>query len=166
MTKANEKEASVEWQLKEIPIKELKDHPKNPRQIGKEQIDRLGKLIDKFGLIDKPIVNLDMTIIGGHQRIKVLKKQKVKTVECWVSERHLSEQEIDELCIGLNLHQGSWDWDIMANEFDPADLLQWGFSEKQLFDQFEQLEEAEKILSEEKSSKKKNKVCPNCGHEF
>jgi hypothetical protein len=57
----------VKWALKELPIKALKEHPKNPRQIGKDQFERLGNLIGKFGLIDKPIINQDMTIIGGHQ---------------------------------------------------------------------------------------------------
>ncbi len=68
----------VKWILKELPIKELKEHEKNPRQIGKEQFERLGNLIEKFGLIDKPIINADMTIIGGHQRIKYFKKLKAK----------------------------------------------------------------------------------------
>lgn len=154
----------VKWTLKEIPIKSLKEHPKNPRQIGKEQFERLGNLINKFGLIDKPIINHDMMIIGGHQRIKYFKKQKAKTVECWVADRVLSDSEIDELCIGLNLHQGAWDYDIMANLWEPLDLLKYGFSEEQLLGT---CKEAEEILEEEKeknSSKKKS--CPNCGHEF
>jgi len=39
----------IRWALHEFPIKDLKDHPKNPRQIGKDQLTRLGNLIDKFG---------------------------------------------------------------------------------------------------------------------
>lgn len=156
----------VNWVLIEIPIKDLKEHAKNPRQIGKAQFDRLGKLIAKFGLIDKPIVNQDMTLIGGHQRIKYLKKERVKTVECWVADRLLEDEEIEELMVGLNLHQGTWDWDILANNFEPVDLLNWGFSEKQLLDS---CKEAEEILSEENKEKtaadKKKKSCPNCGYE-
>jgi DNA modification methylase len=122
----------INWKLEEIQIKLLKEHPKNPRQIKKDQFERLGALIDKFGLIDKPIVNKDLTIIGGHQRIRVLKKKKVKFVECWVAEEQLSDEQVDELCIGLNLHQGSFDFDILANEWDPIDLLNYGFTEEQL----------------------------------
>lgn len=147
----------------DLPIKSLKDHEKNPRQIGKEQFERLGNLISKFGMIDKPVVNTDMIIIGGHQRIKYLKKQKVKTIECWVPDRLLSDQEIDELCIGLNLHQGEWDWDVLANKFEPLDLLAYGFTEEQLIGI---TEEDEEVSSEEKNSSKKKKECPNCGHQF
>ena len=68
----------INWNLQNLPIKSLKDHSKNPRQISKEHLHHLENLIHKFGLIDKPIVNQDMTTIGGHQRVKVLKRMKVK----------------------------------------------------------------------------------------
>ncbi len=128
----------IKWKLEELSIKLLKEHPKNPRQIKKDQFERLGALIDKFGLIDKPILNKDFTIIGGHQRIRVLKKKKVKFVECWVAEEQLSDEQVDELCIGLNLHQGSFDFDILANEWDPIDLLNYGFTEEQLLGECKQ----------------------------
>jgi ParB-like chromosome segregation protein Spo0J len=150
----------IKWKLEELSIKSLKEHPKNPRQIKKGQFDRLSNLIDKFGLIDKPIINTDMTIIGGHQRIRALKKKKVKTVECWVADRELLEEEVEELMIGLNLHQGQFDYDILANEFDPLELLSYGFTEEQLLGSCQ--EEGE---GKEKSSKKK-KSCPNCGEEL
>jgi len=154
----------IEWKLEAIPIKELKEHAKNPRYITKEQNQHLTNLIAKFGLIEKPIVNLDRTIIGGHQRIKILKKMKTKVVECWVPDQQLSEEEIDHLCIGLNLNQGEFDYDILANEWNPIDLLKYGFSEKQLLGT---CKEAEEILEEEqKSSSSKKKECPNCGHAF
>ena len=162
--KATEK---VKWVLKEIPIKSLKEHSKNPRQIHKEKFERLGNLIEKFGLIDKPIINKDMTIIGGHQRIRYLKNKKEKTVECWLSDRNLTDKEIDELCIGLNLHQGAWDWDVMANQWNSIDLLEFGFTEEQLLGEF--TKKADQILDQQKEQQekiKKSKECPNCGHEF
>ena len=152
----------INWKLETLSIKDLKDHPKNPRQISKDQFKRLSELIAKFGLIDKPIVNLDMTIIGGHQRIKVLKKMKTKAVECWVPDHQLEQDEIDHLCIGLNLNQGSFDYDILANQWNPLDLLNWGFSEKDLLDS---CEETEKLLENEEKQQK-TKTCPSCGHEF
>ena len=155
---------NIRWALHEIPIKDLKDHPKNPRQIGKDQLTRLGNLIDKFGLIDKPIINANMVIIGGHQRVRVMKKKKVKTVECWVPDRLLNEKEVEELMIGVNLHQGKFDFDILANQWSPLDLLQYGFSEEQLLGS---CKEAEEILENEtKANSKAPKECPNCGHQF
>ena len=145
--KSAKTQEKVKWILTELPIKALKEHPKNPRQIGKNQFERLGNLIEKFGLIDKPIINHDMTIIGGHQRIRYFKKQKVKTVECWVADQQLSDADIDELCIGLNLHQGSWDYDIMANQWEPIDLLKYGFTEEQLLGESKEAENIAEMLS-------------------
>ena len=156
-----DEEPKFKWILKEIAINSLKPHPKNPRKISKEKFEKLGKLIDKFGLLDKPIVNEDLTLIGGHQRINYLKKKKRKVVECLVAENQLSQEDIDELCIGLNLQQGNWDWDIMADYWEPLDLLNYGFTEDQIMGTFN-----EEISEESKKSSKKKKICPSCGHEF
>lgn len=139
----------MKWQLQFVPLKDLKDHSKNPRQISKENLDRLSKTIDKFGLIDKPIVNADMTIIGGHQRVRIMKKKKAKTIECWVSEEQLSPEDLDELCIGLNLHQGQWNYDILANEWDTLKLLEYGFDEEKLMGLGKEAEEILNGMDEE-----------------
>lgn len=154
----------INWKLEDVLIKDLMKHPKNPRQINKDQIERLSKNMDKFGLIDKPIVNRDNMIIGGHQRIAILKKKKVKSIQCWVPEHPLSEEEVDELCISLNLHQGKWDFDVLGNLWEPLDLLKYGFSEEQLLGT---CKEAQEVLDGEKPDKKKKiKECPNCGCEL
>jgi len=44
----------------------------------------------------------------------------------------LSEKEVEELNIRLNKNTGSWDFDILANEFELPDLFEWGFSESNL----------------------------------
>jgi len=155
---------TIKWEIAKIPLRNLKQHPKNPRQISKDQMQRLESLIDDFGLIDKPIVNQDMMIIGGHQRIRILKKMKEKTVECWVPDRLLNEQEINRLCIGLNLNQGHWDYDILANQWDMKDLLDYGFDAVQLLGTVDG--EEEEPGEEEKKGKSKASICPSCGHEF
>lgn len=139
----------ITWTMKLLPIKDLKDHSRNPRKITKEQQQHLQALIEKYGLIDKPIVNLDMTIIGGHQRIKILKKMKVKEVDCWLPDRMLEQEDIDHLCIGLNLNQGSFDYDILANEWDPIDLLHYGFTEEQLMGVGKEIEQINSALEDD-----------------
>jgi len=124
----------IKWHLESRPIKSLKAYSKNPRKLTSEQYTHLHKSLEKFGLIDKPIVNHDNTIIGGHQRISVLKKDGIKDIECWIPERQLEEREIEELNIRLNKNTGEWDWDILANEWEVNDLIDWGFSPEEIFD--------------------------------
>jgi ParB-like chromosome segregation protein Spo0J len=113
--------------------------------------------MERFGLIEKPVINLDNTIISGHQRIQILKKQGTKEIECWLPDRHLTDKEVDELLIRLNKNHASWDYDLLANSFEVPDLIEYGFT----------TDELEVTIPDEKPKKgKKKKECPNCGHEF
>lgn len=139
----------IQWHLETVALKLIKPHKKNPRQITKDRLSQLEGLINKFGLIDKPILNQDMTLICGHQRIKILKKMKVKEIECQIPDRLLDEKEVEELLIGHNLIQGNFDYDILANEWDVLDLLKYGFTEEQLLGLTKEAETIEGDLTEE-----------------
>ena len=57
-----------------IEINNLNPAEYNPRQISNKQYEDLKASIDKFGLVDPIIINSDNTVIGGHQRLKVLRE--------------------------------------------------------------------------------------------
>lgn len=122
------------WHLETRKIKDLLANSKNPRYIKKEMAQHLNDSIAKFGLIDKPIITKDNLIIGGHQRIKTLKKMKYKEVECWVCDEDLTDEEMEELNIKLNKVSGDWDYDILANQFDIDKLFDYGFTIEELLD--------------------------------
>jgi ParB-like chromosome segregation protein Spo0J len=151
----------ITWHLEIRKISLLKDYPKNPRILTKDQEAHLRISLEKFGIIDKPIINLDNIIIGGHQRKRTLKKMGYKEIECNVPSRLLDEKEIEELNIRLNKNTGEFDFECLANQWDTLDLLQWGFTADELLGSSEDLGSTEKKEKEEKLS-----LCPNCGHEF
>lgn len=122
------------WNLELRSIEDLKEFPQNARIMTKEQSKQLKRNIDKFGLIDKPIINSDNMIIGGHQRLSIIRSMGHKQTECWVPDRALTPEEIDELNISLNLHTGEWDWNKLANEWDVDLLVMLGFDPKEFFD--------------------------------
>lgn len=126
--------AKINWTLRTFRLDELTDYYKNPRSLSEKEFKQLKTSLDKFGMIDKPIVNLDSanTIIGGHQRKHVMEASGVKECECWIPDRELSEKEVEELNIRLNKNTGSFDFDILANEFELDDLLEWGFDKGEL----------------------------------
>lgn len=123
---------TIEWQLVQADIDEVIPYDKNPRQLTDKQFRDLSDSLSRFGLIDKPILNADYTVIGGHQRLEVLKAKGVRQVDCWVADRVLDAHEVQELNVRLNANHGSWDFDILANDFDVGDLLDWGFDEEDL----------------------------------
>tara|TARA_R110000868_G_scaffold300583_2_gene561017 strand:- start:14602 stop:15114 length:513 start_codon:yes stop_codon:yes gene_type:complete len=122
----------MEWELKTVQIKDLKAYEKNPRTLSERQARLLSDSIGKFGLVEKPIVNTDLTIIGGHQRVEVLEMQGATEVVVWYPSKELDDKQVEECNIVLNRVGGDWDWDILGNSFDVGDLLTWGFDEDDL----------------------------------
>ena len=111
-------------------IKDLKPATYNPRQISTKQYKDLKESIKKFGLVDPIIVNKDNTVVGGHQRLKICKELKHIEIDCVVLD--LSKEEERELNIRLNKNTGTFDIDILANEFDIDQLVDWGFKHIEL----------------------------------
>lgn len=149
------------WIIVKKKIKDLKNNPKNPRKITKQQQDLIKKSIGRFGLVEKPILNLDNTIIGGHQRIAILKQQGHSTVDCWVPDRQLQEKDLDDFNLMLNRVHADFDYDMLANMFEIPDLLECGFNVDEL-----QIGDVEEVEEKEQKTKKKLSECPACGHQF
>ncbi len=153
----------IQWHLEKLNIEDLTEHEYNPRIMTRHQSKHLKKSIEDFGLSEKPIVNQDGEIIGGHQRIKILKEMGYKEIECWIPDIFMSHEQVNELCIRLNKNTGDWDYDILANVWDEEDLYSYGFTELELG----KIQDIEVEEEKEESEKQKNKkMCPSCGHEF
>jgi len=150
----------ITWSIESRSVASLKPHPRNPRVMTKKQEADLLDSLKRFGLIEKPIVTIDGMIIGGHQRLAILKKLKYKTVECWVPDRELSDEEVDELCIRLNRNTGSWDYESLANDWDLDKLVDWGFSPAE-FDVSLTPSDAESGEEEQEEEK-----CPTCNRKM
>ena len=119
----------------------------NPRQLTKDQYQGLKDSITRFGLVDPVIINKhkkrENIIVGGHQRVRVAKDLGYKEISC--VEVNLTPEKERELNIRLNKNVGEWDWDSLANYFDPGELTEWGFTDKDL--QFYE-DEPEEIIAE------------------
>ena len=114
-----------------IKINKLKPAFYNPRQIiSTKQYKDLKESIEKFTLCDPIIINKDMTVIGGHQRLKICKELRYTEIDCVVLD--LTKDEEKELNVRLNKSGGEWDMDLLANEFEIEELKDWGFKEIEL----------------------------------
>jgi ParB-like chromosome segregation protein Spo0J len=130
--------------IEKINIKELKPNPKNPRKSTPEQEAQLKKSLEKFGVVE-PIVYNKQTgnIVGGHFRVRELKKLGIKEVECVVVD--LTQEDENELNIRLNANKGDWDWEMLAMEWDADKLEEWGLDLPELIDPTEQGDLSDKI---------------------
>lgn len=150
MNKTNQKlkteNIKITWESDTRLIGDLRTNSKNPRQITKKKAQDIVDSLKRFGVCQPFVINTDNMIIGGHQRFAALKRIGTKVVNVYVPSRELTEKEVDELCIRLNKNTGDWDFDLLANSFEPVDLCEWGFTLKELHldDMEEQKEEKPK----------------------
>jgi DNA modification methylase len=122
-------------------ISDLIPAPYNPRQSTAKQEKHLKESLEKFGLVEPIIFNKQTGyIVGGHFRVRELKKLGIKEIECVIVD--LNEADEKELNIRLNANTGGWDWDTLANDWDVVDLEAWGLDIPQ-FDTMEELEASE-----------------------
>ncbi|MBT9168617.1 MAG: putative chromosome-partitioning protein ParB [Syntrophomonadaceae bacterium] len=112
-----------------VPIDSIKPNEYNPKQLTRKEAQDLGKSIREFGMVDPLIVNSASNrkniLIGGHQRLHVLKKLGWKEVPVvYVNIADIQKEK--ELCLRLSKNVGSWDMDLLSN-MDEEILKDVGF---------------------------------------
>lgn len=97
--------------IQTIPIHTLRPAPYNPRKdLTPEDTEyrKIKRSVEEFGYVDPVIVNADMTVIGGHQRLKVLQDLGYTDIECVVVDMDKDRERA--LNIALNKISGEWDF--------------------------------------------------------
>ena len=122
----------MEWKLEKRKLSDLHERKDNPRKLSKHDAQHLQRSIEKFGLCEPVVLNWNGEIIGGHQRVRTLHKMGYKEVDVYLPDQPLSEEEAKELCIRLNKNSGVWDYDVLANSWQPEELVDWGFQLEEL----------------------------------
>ena len=126
------KEKRNDMIIEKKKISDLKPAPYNPRKSNEKQEANLKKSLEKFGVVE-PIVFNKQTgyIVGGHFRVRELKKLGYKEVDCVIVD--LNEDDEKELNIRLNANTGEWDWEDLGINWDADKLDEWGL-ELEVFD--------------------------------
>jgi len=103
-------------ELKVLPISVLKPAEYNPRKKlkpGDKEYEKIKNSIEEFGFADPLVVNSDMTIIGGHQRLNVAVELGYTEVPCAVVDVDKTREKA--LNIALNKITGEWDEQMLAD---------------------------------------------------
>ena len=117
------------WQCVPVKIKELKPNPDNPRTITKEALDRLKRKIKRQGFRSAIQVDNNGIILGGNQRYHALMELGYEESEVPVLKPmfQMTQKEREEAIITDNISDGEWNMEMVANQFNPEDLVEWGF---------------------------------------
>ena len=153
--------------IKKMKLADLIPTENNPRQIKKDDFERLKKSIKSFPeMLDirEIVVDEDNRILGGHQRVKAVLENGEKEVNVKVVEG-LSEEEKREFVIRDNVQNGEWDFDVLANEWSDLDLQDWGILNAPSLDL--DISDEDFMQDTEITKTKTNEVvCPECGAKF
>lgn len=103
-------------EFRRIKIKDLIPASYNPRKKLKpadKEYEKIKRSIEEFGCVEPVIVNSDLTIIGGHQRVTVLSDLGYEEIDCIVVEIDKTKEKA--LNIALNKITGEWNKELLAD---------------------------------------------------
>jgi len=107
-------------EIKKVKISAINPAAYNPRRdlkAGEPDYEKLKKSIDSFGYVEPLVWNKQTgSLVGGHQRLKILIEQGYKEVEVSVVDLSLDKEKA--LNLALNKIRGDWDQDKLASLLD------------------------------------------------
>lgn len=104
----------------------------NPRVLRDDKFRKLKKSIqdnpDMMALRELMVYEHEgrYVTIGGNQRLEALRSLKIAEAPCKVIPADTTPEQLNAYIVLDNAPFGEWDWDALANEWDAADLSDWG----------------------------------------
>ena len=149
-----------------IKLSDIHENELNPRLIKDKKFKKLVKSIQTFPKMMqyRPIiVDKDNIVIGGNMRYRAIESiGKTEIPDNWVmNASDFTKAERERFVIVDNAGFGEWDYDMLANDWDTAELCDWGLD----LDMPEE-EEFDDIPEDGEPEKPTETTCPNCGFCF
>ena len=161
----------MNFEIREIEIHNLRPNsgeveglPRNPRKISKKQLEKLKKSLadapEMLCLRELIVIphSGEFVVIAGNQRLEAAKAVGMTALPCKVLPADTDPAKLREYAIKDNLPFGEDDWEVIASDWDTAELEEWGMSVPD--------EWVEPEFGEGKSNRKKLINCPKCGFQW
>lgn len=101
-------------------------NPRKKLKPGDSEFEKIKNSINEFGYVDPVIVNKDLTVIGGHQRISVLKTLGFTEIDCVIIDIDKTKEKA--LNIALNKISGEWNTELLADLIKDLQTLDYDIS--------------------------------------
>jgi len=147
----------LSWTTEKRKVKDLIPFDRNPRVLSDFQKEKLKQSLEKFNLVEIPVIDIDNKILAGHQRVKILSilGRSNEEIDVRVPNRKLTKEEFEEYNLRSNIQNGEWDFEALKG-LEIETLMEAGFSDTDLSkiwdsnletedDEFDEKEEIEKI---------------------
>lgn len=130
-TKSKEDKLNFELKTVQVPIKQLKIHPDNPRQHTIEQVNKIAKSIIDLGWGRPIIISKDFYILAGHGATTAAKDVlKRDTVPCVMMNVEGMSNKAKAYMIADNklTDESTWNYDKLAEIFEEMDTVDFDVS--------------------------------------
>ena len=110
---------------------QIPDVPANPRTITQKDFDALKARIAENNLLGMFPLKVFLhegkyVVLGGNQRLRAAKALKLQFVPCIIAPDDADADTLQEIITLENTHDGEFDWDALANQWDEEKLKKWG----------------------------------------
>lgn len=146
--------------------------PKNPRFIKDERFEALKKSIedDPEMLELREIIaydnNGELVVVGGNMRYRALKELGFKEAPVKVLPKETAPGKIRAFIIKDNVAFGQNDWDILGNEWEVEELMDFGLECDFLKESEVDFDAVDEISEKNfETPKTEMLVCPKCSHQ-
>ena len=116
-------------QFQKLPINEIREADYNPRKKlnpKDKEYQEIKRSIEEFGYVQPLIVNSDHTIIGGHQRLTVLKDLGFEEIDVIIVDVDKTREKA--LNVALNKITGRWDSKLLSGLLQDLDASRFDLS--------------------------------------
>lgn len=109
----------LEWNTEKRMVRELIPLDYNPRIRNDKKQKRLSGSLQKFNLVEIPVINRDNKIIAGQRRWEAFHEagRENEFIDVRVPNRMLSEDEVREYNLLSNTHAGEWNLPMLEEKF-------------------------------------------------
>lgn len=128
--------SDITWKNETRKLGDLLPWEYNPKVLPERAADGLRVSIQKFGFAVPLLIDPDGEIIDGNQRAALMALMDEygpdAVVDVRVASRKLTWDERRELVVRLKENQADWDEDLLADLYEPDELLAWGMDDWRL----------------------------------
>lgn len=122
----------IEIRLLRTNSGQIEGLPRNPRKISKKNLEKLKKSVqyapEMLQLRELIVVENgdEFIVIAGNQRLEAAKAVGMEKLPCKVLPEDTDPAKLREYAIKDNLPFGEDDWEVIASDWDTAELEEWG----------------------------------------
>ena len=114
----------LNWTTVQRRVGDLIPNPENYKKLSETKKKKLIASLEKFGLVDIPVIDFDEVLLSGHQRLVclIVMEKENDVIDVRFPNRKLTKEELKEYTLLANQQFGDVDFDMLDAFLSDVDL--------------------------------------------